>query len=381
MTGNFTDADQNVAVIFECIIIALLSIVGSVGNTMTILAVLNNRRLHEPAHYMVVSLAIADLIPCLITDSIYVVSAWHREWFLPDAYIVCQIIGALSVFCLEASVTNLTLIAVNRYFCIVKFRKYKKIFTPRRTLLFCVMAWVPPMIGILIPIILGASVFGFNTSMLSCTNEATDVGYRYQIILLLTYIPIVLIVIIFCYTNIFLTVRASRIRIERPDSTITPDIPQSVSPRASVADKVQYANVPVTELDKPTNHRTSEFITMTGGGLSETEDEQHDVQRTLPRDRPNKDPKSTRQAKINLRNEVLLSVNLFIIFIIFVVCWLPITLVMIFNADFSGPVEVWQVVSILALANSTFDPIVYVWRSEHFRQSYTRMLRCWRRPT
>ncbi|XP_033119749.1 melatonin receptor type 1B-A-like [Anneissia japonica] len=369
MTRDFTDVEQNVAVIFECIIIALMSIVGSVGNAMTIIAVLTNRRLHEPTHYMIVSLAIADLIPCLIIDSIYVVSAWHREWFLPNAYIICQIVGVLCVFCLEASITNLTLIAVNRYFCIVKFRKYKKIFTPQRTIHFCVMAWVPPIIGILIPIILDVSVFGFNTYMLSCSIEATDVGWRYQIILLLTYVPIAIIVIIFCYTNVFITVRASRLRIERPN------IPQCVSLRTSVADRQQYANVSVTELNRPTNHLTPELITMTSG-LSQTDDEEHNVQRKLPRE--NNNSKSTsRQTKLNLRNEVVLSVNLFIIFIIFVVCWLPITLNMIFNADYYGPVEVWQVVSILALANSTFDPIVYVWRSKHFRQSYKRMLRCW----
>ncbi|XP_033115885.1 G-protein coupled receptor moody-like [Anneissia japonica] len=369
MTGNDTDTDRDNMglLIFECTVISCMSIVGSVGNTLTIIAVLTNRHLREPAQYLVVSLAIADLIPCLITDSVYVVSAWHQEWFLPNAYIVCQIIGLLTVLCLEASVMNLTLIAVNRYVCIVKFNKYKKIFTPRRTVFFCVMAWIPPIIGVVIPISHQFNVFGIHARMLSCSVEATDIGWWYLTLLLVIYIPIAMSVITFCYINIFRKARASRRRIEQ-HATTTRGVPTT--------NNSQSANPGVNSSNRepqPINSSTYQLASLNDDKPSPPpKHEQQNIQRT----RPIVDSESIPHSKLNLKKEVRLTVNLFIIFVIFVLCWLPITLAIIFDSNFKAPDAVWQVVSILALANSSCDPVVYVWRSKHFRQSYKRILKC-----
>ncbi|XP_071963902.1 melatonin receptor type 1A-like [Antedon mediterranea] len=357
--NNVTETNpQRALIVFECMIILFMSVVGSIGNIFTIFAVLTNKRLREPAQYSVVSLAIADLIPCLITDSIYVVSAWHQKWFLPNAYIVCQIIGLLTVLCLEASVMNLIMIAINRYFCIVKYRKYKDIFTPRRTAVMCSLVWIPPFIGVIVPVAMKITPFGIHDHMLSCSVESTKVGWWYLTILLVIYIPIAMVVITFCYMNIYRSVRASRRRIEQQQHVTKPNVSQAANSNLNGNEPV-IQPINTHEL-APICHQNDAHSSVVGGHSTETAN-------------GNSNPIT----KVNLKKEIRLTVNLFIIFVIFVICWLPLTVVSLI--DPIHPIEsdvVWQIVSILALANSSCNPVVYVWRSKHFRQSYKRLLRC-----
>ncbi|XP_033115884.1 G-protein coupled receptor moody-like isoform X2 [Anneissia japonica] len=386
-TDNADTEMKNVGlVIFECAILSCMLILGSIGNTLTIIAVLTNRGLREPGHYLVVNLAIADLIPCLITDSVYIVSAWYREWFLPNAYIACQIIGVLTVLCLNASIMNLTMIAVNRYVCIVKYSRYRTIFTPGRTILICILIWVPPLISVMVPFFNREDVFGFHDVALSCSIEATSEGSRFLTLSLLTFVPLSFTIITFCYVSIFRAVRASRRRIEQWKE-------QSSQTGTSKRPNGEYTDTREIKVALPRSSKYGLELEKSTGSSSAVVDVNDTVARSNlelqkdhqpppvdKNDQQSSNEKTTANynihAKLNIKKEVRLTMNLFIVFVVFIFCWMPITIAAIVDSDFSAPDALWQSLSIFALANSCCNPIVYGWRSKQFRQSYKEILKC-----
>ena len=129
-------------VILESALYVLIVLFLFVGNSLTLLVMLLNRRMRTIPNMFVASLAVSDLfigvfsagplaIPTLVTS----------HWPFNDT--TCQFQGYLASALCFASIHTLVLMAVNRYHRIVKPTKYRHYFTKKKTLIMILVAGLP----------------------------------------------------------------------------------------------------------------------------------------------------------------------------------------------------------------------------------------------
>ena len=153
-------------VIVESGLYALIVLFLFVGNFLTLLVMMLNRRMRTIANMFVASLAVSDLllgvflaaplgIPTLVTS----------HWQFNDT--TCQFQGYLASALCSASIHTLVLMAVNRYYRIVKPTKYHHYFTKKKTLIMILVTWFYSICAPLIYVLLGNEMF-FHPSKFSC---------------------------------------------------------------------------------------------------------------------------------------------------------------------------------------------------------------------
>ncbi|XP_078352320.1 melatonin-related receptor-like [Oculina patagonica] len=127
-------------VVLEAGFYAFISAFMLFGNVMTLLVVASNRRMRTIPNMFVVSLAVSDfLLGALSTSNIGIITLATSQWPFSDT--TCQYQGCITVTLAIASMQTLALMAVNRYFRIVRPAKYRRYFTKRRTIIMIFISW------------------------------------------------------------------------------------------------------------------------------------------------------------------------------------------------------------------------------------------------
>ena len=190
-------------VILESGLFMLILLFLFVGNSLTLLVLLLNRRMRTIPNMFVASLAVSDLllgvfsvgalgIPTLVTS----------HWPFNDT--ICQFQGFIIITMVVASIQTMVLMAVNRYLRIVKSTKYRRYFTKKKTLTMIFVTWLYSICFPLIHLLRGKKMI-FHPSKFFCSfpiesNEFLAYGFR-------LYVGFLTGVIIYCYFRIFTTVR------------------------------------------------------------------------------------------------------------------------------------------------------------------------------
>ena len=135
----------------------ILSIVTATGNAFVIFLVAKNRRLHCPANWFVLSLAVADFgVGIAVFPSSYFC---HNSTACNHiVYVACF------WFFLHSSVTNLCTLTWDRYIAIVHPFKYNTTMTKRRPGMVILIAWLIPF-AISLLLLVGMYVTTSNTAM------------------------------------------------------------------------------------------------------------------------------------------------------------------------------------------------------------------------
>ncbi|XP_055951643.1 5-hydroxytryptamine receptor-like [Argiope bruennichi] len=109
------------------------------GNIFVLAAILRERNLQTLSNYLVLSLAIADLmVACLVMPIGVQYELMNQEWILGSA--MCEIWTSGDVLCCTASILYLVAIAVDR-FCAVTNINYVQHQSPRRVGFMIVTVW------------------------------------------------------------------------------------------------------------------------------------------------------------------------------------------------------------------------------------------------
>ena len=204
-------------VIVESGLYALIVLFLFVGNFLTVLVMMLNRRMRTIANMFVASLAVSDLllgvflaaplgIPTLVTS----------RWPFSDT--TCQFQGYLAFSLAFASIHTLVLMAVNRYYRIVKPTKYRHYFTKKKTLIMILVTWFYSICAPLIYVLLGNKMVFHPSKFLCCIPIKNSAFLAYGIPL---YIGIPTCVIIYCYFRIFTTVRHHNSNFHHPGNPIS----------------------------------------------------------------------------------------------------------------------------------------------------------------
>lgn len=138
--SRYFDALQNDK-IGLLVFLTMFSITTIFGNSLVILAVIRERYLHTCTNYFVTSLAVAD---CLVGLVVMPFSALYEvlenTWFFGTDW--CDIWRCLDVLFSTASILNLCVISLDRYWAITDPFSYPMRMTPRRAAGLIGMVWV-----------------------------------------------------------------------------------------------------------------------------------------------------------------------------------------------------------------------------------------------
>lgn len=123
-----------------CILLLLFALATIFGNSLVIIAIFRERYLHTVTNYFIMSLAVAD---CLVGTLVMPFSALYDSfkcWFFgPD---FCDVWHSFDVLASTASILNLCVISMDRYWAITDPLSYPSRMSPKRAYIFIGLVWV-----------------------------------------------------------------------------------------------------------------------------------------------------------------------------------------------------------------------------------------------
>ncbi|XP_077991525.1 5-hydroxytryptamine receptor 1A-like [Glandiceps talaboti] len=325
--------DITVVKIITVTLLSLIILSSIFGNCLVLIAILLERTLQTVPNYLIASLAVADLLVSTVVMPLVAVREVTEIWIWGQE--VCDFFISMDVLCCTASILNLCVIALDRYWSITKHMQYTSKRTPLRMLLMIALVW---LISAIISI---APLFGWRTAEDTADPYdcliSTDLGYTVFSTFGAFYIPLVVMLII--YWRIY---QVAKFRI-----------------RGKALQKSKYST------------ERSTVTTVIGNGS--TTIHHHSL------------PSPVRTMENNKRHlaearERKATKTLGIVTGSFVVCWLPFFIVA-FVLPFCKescyvPPPVYSCIVWLGYVNSLFNPVIYTVFNKEFKNAFHRILKC-----
>ena len=188
------------------------------GNILLCLILYKNPRLQGVTYQYIFALAISDVAMATFCMPLVWGVLLVGEWRYSKE--VCGVHGFAVLFLAFVSLQTIALLAFNRYCRVVKPWLFRKIFT-RKFVVFSLLAVIFSAAFFLgLPLVTGWAYFLLHPGKITCELEfhhhSIDQIYTGLLGLLMVVIPFV--VIIFCYTKVFLKVQEHRQRFLSIDS-------------------------------------------------------------------------------------------------------------------------------------------------------------------
>ncbi|KAK6618374.1 hypothetical protein RUM44_002826 [Polyplax serrata] len=224
------------------VILALMILITVIGNVFVIAAILLERNLQNVANYLIVSLAVADLMVACLVMPLGAVYEIMKGWVLGPE--LCDMWTSCDVLCCTASILHLVAIAVDRYWAVTDV-DYIHTRNVNRIGLMIILVWSVALIVSLAP------QFGWkDPDYLDRINSqkrclvSQDVAYQVFATCSTFYVP--LLVILILYWKIFQTAR-KRIRknqrVKPPLNTAKRGGPKNILSSRNFLPKKKFRNL------------------------------------------------------------------------------------------------------------------------------------------
>ncbi|XP_064599956.1 histamine H2 receptor-like [Liolophura sinensis] len=192
-TTESPDSPQHYQLWLQIIIslILIVLIAGTiVGNSLVCIAVGIVRRLRTPSNLLIVSLAVSDLLVGLMVMPFALPYEVLGAWLLGPT--VCDMWTSLDVLLCTASILNLCMISVDRYFVITRPFQYAMKRTPKRMAIMITMVWVASALISIPPL------FGWKSDqMLNQCVLSQELGYQIYATLGAFYLPLTIMIVVY----------------------------------------------------------------------------------------------------------------------------------------------------------------------------------------
>ncbi|XP_076633221.1 serotonin receptor isoform X2 [Colletes latitarsis] len=374
------ELDGNLPTPRICILFATI-----MGNLFVIAAILLERNLQSVANYLIVSLAVADLMVACLVMPLGAVYEINSRWSLGPE--LCDMWTSSDVLCCTASILHLVAIAVDRYWAVTDLN-YIQARNPRRIGILIVTVWLVSL-GISLAPQLGWKDPDYLDRIADGTCLVSQ-DLAYQIFATCTTFYLPLLVILFLYWRIFQAAR-KRIR-KRPGTIVQPPrerrgilrlvtrrpreestaftITRSTPDHSSISPEKSSSYNGANATTQPTTVTPSVVSTTTTTTTTAT---------TVTHPSSSHSTSSTKRTRetIESKRERKAAKTLAIITGAFVACWLPFFLVALLRAtcEVCEPPELMASFFLwLGYFNSTLNPVIYTVFSPEFRQAFKRML-------
>ncbi|XP_022600515.1 G-protein coupled receptor 84 [Seriola dumerili] len=357
------------AVLWGCAV----TITGTVGNLMTILAFALDARLRTRFNVLIINLAVADLLYCTILQPISVDSYLHLRW--RSGQLWCSIFGLLLFLSNSVSIITLCLVAVSRYLLVAKRAVFDRVFSDRGLILLLISAWV-----------LGLASFGplwpvyvFVPQVCTCSFHRTR-GRPYTTILLFFYFFVGLGCVGAFYMLIYRRVQIAsqallRYRLSRRSSRKKPA--SSVQGTDDSGVESGMANTCSCEMSSQADltqntEESSQFKQSSAKALNSS---------AANKPHPDIIPATTTAASSS--NSATsgddgefkrVTRMCFTVFLCFVFCFVPFLLLNIADKHNRAPQVLHMFCANLTWLNSCINPVLYAVMNRQFRQAYHVLL-------
>jgi octopamine receptor alpha len=140
------------SIIIASVIVTILMIIIVVGNMLVIIAIATEKALKNIQNWFIASLAVADFFLGLVIMPFSLANELMGYWVFGSWW--CDIHSAADVLLCTASIMNLCLISLDRYWSITQAVEYLKTRTPARAAFMIAAVWImsaliciPPLLG------------------------------------------------------------------------------------------------------------------------------------------------------------------------------------------------------------------------------------------
>ncbi|XP_017037850.1 alpha-2 adrenergic receptor isoform X1 [Drosophila kikkawai] len=200
--GRYPSGYTLTHIVIASIIVTILMIIIVVGNMLVIIAIATEKSLKNIQNWFIASLAVADFFLGLIIMPFSLANELMGYWIFGSWW--CDIHSAMDVLLCTASIMNLCLISLDRYWSITKAVDYLKSRTPARAAVMITAVWIMSAV-ICIPPLLGWKVKRPEGQLPKC-QLSDDIGYVLYSALGSFYIPSCIMV--FVYIRIYFAAKA-----------------------------------------------------------------------------------------------------------------------------------------------------------------------------
>ena len=213
---NFTalslpHAETKIAVMVPVItfLYVTLSVLITSDNLLVILAVYSTRALRKVTNYSLVSLAFADLLVGMVVLPVRIIEVRAFHWSRNIHW--CQFSLSLTLLSLSASVLNLLIVTIERYFAIIHSLTYTSKITPRRNFYAIILVWIVAFVMSFLPFVaLKSTTAQERSSQHKVCRFADTMSPEYLTFFSATVVLIPTLFITFAYLRIYRA--ASRLR-------------------------------------------------------------------------------------------------------------------------------------------------------------------------
>ena len=143
---------ENINLVLEVVFLSVICAISVLGNITLVAIFLRKRALRTIANGFLLNLAFADLLVSVLNMPVTIVTIIERRWIFGET--ACNFLGFTTMLAFVSSVMSLAMIAVNRYYFVVKWKTYRSVFTPRNSVIFGAIVWlisssisIPPLFG------------------------------------------------------------------------------------------------------------------------------------------------------------------------------------------------------------------------------------------
>ncbi|KAI1242263.1 hypothetical protein IHE44_0005782 [Lamprotornis superbus] len=383
-----------------CYCILILAII--FGNVLVCLAVLRERTLQTTTNYLVVSLAVADLlVAILVMPWMVYLEVTGGVWTF--SRICCDVFVTMDVMMCTASILNLCAISIDRYTAVVKPVQYQYSTgqsSCRRVSLMIVIVWMLAF-AVSCPLL-----FGFNTTGDPSVCSISNPSFVIYSSLVSFYLPFMVTLLLYVRIYLVLRQRQKKRTLTRQGSQSTSTKPCYAHQRKALPNRCQGTFSPCLSLkctgqEMSTKRRLltvfslqryrsfchEASLTKAPGTTQKSKWEERrrstkpavEVQRlsngrTISSLRP-----AQQQPRLIQLRERKATQMLAIVLGAFIICWLPFFLIHILNAHCPSchvPPGLYSASTWLGYVNSALNPIIYTTFNTDFRKAFLKILCC-----
>uniref|UniRef100_A0A3P8N5N6 G-protein coupled receptors family 1 profile domain-containing protein n=1 Tax=Astatotilapia calliptera TaxID=8154 RepID=A0A3P8N5N6_ASTCA len=340
---------------FAVLLGCAVTITGTVGNLMTVLAFAFDPRLRTRFNVLIVNLAASDLLYCTILQPISVDSYLHLRWRSSELW--CRVFGLLLFLSNSVSIITLCLVAVGRYLLVAKRAVFDRVFSNHGLTLLIIFAWALGLVSF------GPlwSVYVFVPQVCTCSFHRTR-GRPYTTILLVFSFLVGLSCVGAFYLLIYkhvLVASQALLRYRFSQHSVNSVITNTYG-QAELAQGIEAAG------EKSCQSAQSSLKTLKTEPTSEAD--------LAPPTPTNAMLASHSTIAVDEKEIKHITRMCLTVFLCFVFCYVPFVLLNTADKQNHAPQVLYMFFSNLTWLNSCINPVLYAVMNRRFRQAYHMLL-------